>query len=484
MKTEKRFRVLSLILASVLVFLCSCAEISNKDTDITDTGAEESQNTQSDQDNNGTVQNGPADYFSAIPQEDFGGYEFVILTTDPDFCDSDTDSGFLGSAIYRRNRAIEEKFNIKLTAVPCEDASLQSMVVSADSEKQYDLIYAPMNTIASCAGNGLVMNIHSVPFFDTSAEYVQPELVDSLSVCDTSYGVYGAGAHDMRSQWCVYYNKYLMSGIGYNIPELVKNGEWTWEKFAEISALAVADINNDGRMRASADRYGYASTDYTGAFANAVFASVGKKYLARDDEGFYKMDFAETEEDKYISFLRDICVNNKARYPSNDGAKAFSEGRAAFFCEKLSYASHLAYSGCDWGIAPMPKRNPQQSGYLNLSDPSVCGYAVPYGATDSALAGKVLSAIYAYEYSYGNDTVPTAWTHYYLRDNASAVMLKKYFRSPVYDAAYAFGEGFADFRLSTYEFMRSVLEKNVNFAHLYNQNSAPFSAFMRTQFVH
>ena len=489
MKTEKILKKLLCVLFSAAL-LCSCAPQKSdiNDAENTENGGLYTQSgVETDKETDSNTENLPekTDYFASLPDEDYGGREFVILTTDPAFTDSETESGIIGGALFRRNRAIEEKLGIKITVIPTDSASFQSALQNGETVP--DLVYAPMEAISAAAGNGLIMNLYSVPFFDTSAEYADPGLVSDLTLCDTTYGIYGAGAHDKRSAYCVFYNKYLLSGIGYDIPALVKSGEWTWEKFLEISALAVADLDGNKRMRSADDRYGYASTSHTGTFCDAVFASIGKKFLSRDQEGFFKTDFAQTDEDRYIKLLRDICVTNKSKFPvENPGdaaLDAFSEGRLAFFCEKLSYASLLAYSGCDWGIAPMPKLSASQSDYISICDGSVCGYAVAYGASDSALSGKVISAIYAYEFSRGENTVDSAWTHYYLRDNSSAVMLKNYFNNPAYDAAYAFGGAFADFRISTYELLRTVVRNNTDFDRLYNQNSAPFSAFVRNQFV-
>lgn len=423
--------------------------------------------------------------FSDIPSEDFGGREFVILTTDEAFCDSAEKSGIIGSELYKRNRAIEQKFNIKIRAVPVKDSALQSSL----SGGGYDLVYAPMNTLASCAGNGYTMNIYSVPFFDYGAEYVNPSLLASLTQSDTLYAVFGDAAYDTRYMWAVYYNKDIATQLGYgNINELVLNGEWTWEKFLEFSSAALLDVDKNGRMRAANDRYGYASTYHTTDFADAVFASIGKKFFTHNGEGNFEMSFAETDEDKYISFIRDICVKNKARYPQdnpgNASYDAFCEGRLLFLCEKLSYASKLAYAPCNWGVLPMPKKNAEQQSYLSLVDKTACGYAVPFSATDTALCGKVLSAIYAYNYSYGTDVVRDAWTYYYLRDNTSSVNISKISQSPVYDAAYVFGDTFADFRMTSYEILHSAIGKNANFTHLYNQNKKPFSDFIKSRFTH
>ncbi len=431
-----------------------------------------------------------SDVFDSIPSQDFGGREFVILTTEEQFTESADGKGIVGEELYKRNRAIEEKFNIKIVCKTADRNSVKPTLQNANEGNPLpDLVYAPQDTIASCAGSQLLMNIYSVPYFDYKAEYTDPGLLSSLSQSDTAYGVYGDAAYDERSVWCVFYNKEILRYLGFSDPyEMVKNNTWTWDMFLAISEGAMADLDENGRMQIGKDRYGYSSSMNTSLFANAVFASFGKKFFSVDEEGFLKMDFDISEDDDYVAVIRNICVAHKAKYPASDpGAvalEAFNDGRLAFFCEKLSLASTLAYSPVEWGILPMPKRFATQEKYYSWVDSSVCGYAVPYGVSDSGLSGKVLDAIYAYENSYGIDIVDLSWTYYYLRDNDSVLAMRDAIDGAVYDVAYAFGEGMADFSMVSYDLLQSVMEKNVRFSNLYNQSVKPFSAFVRQKFVH
>ena len=493
------FLSIIIVLSSLTSLFCSCGSLksdenpssANTQNNTSDPVKENTENQSSDGKKENLNNNG-TDLFDSIPKEDYGGREFIILTTDPDFTDSETDSGILGKELYERNRAIEEKFNIKITALTIDENEIQSYLNnygSADSDiPACDLLYAPMNIISSCGGNGLLMNIYSVPYFSFYKEYTDPELISALSQSDTTYGVYGKAAYDTRSAWCVYYNKDVLASLGYEDPySMVKDGTWTWDMFLSIAEASAADLDGDGRMIRNNDRYGYSSSMNTSLFANAVFASFGKHFFSRDEEGFFKMDFAVTDEDNYVQEIRNICVSNSSKYPvrnpGSDALEAFSQGRLTFFCEKLSYASTLAYSPINWGILPMPKRNASQTDYFSWIDSSVCGYAVPYGVQASDLSGKVLDAIYAYNYCRGENIIELAWTYYYMRDNASAAMISQISESAVYDAAYAFGEGMPDFSIASYELLQSVIEQNLNFTYLYTQSEQPFSDFMRREFV-
>ncbi len=473
----------------VLLFLCGCAA---KNTEFKDEISAPLKDNQPDEDlqEPDLEQETEKTLFDLIPNEDFGGREFVIATTDEAFTDSQENSGIIGKALFNRNRAIEEKFNIKIKAVPVKDTLLQTQLQSPQNSGAFDLIYAPMDTISVCGANGLLMNIYSVPFFGVEKEYTQGYITKSLSQNDTVFGVYGDAAYDDRNMWCVYYNKDILSELGYtDIYSMVDDGSWTWEKFLEISNEALSDLDGNKRMSKQKDRYGYSSLMNTSSFASAVFASFGKTYFSRDDEGFFRMDFAESDEDEYFDLLKRICLKDLAKFPGNDPGTeafdAFSQGRLAFLCEKLSIASSLAYIPANWGILPMPKMSAEQDKYYSLLDGSTHGFAVPQKISDSALSGKVLDAIYLYDYSFGKEenTVKTAFTYYYLRDSASSKAISVIKEGKVYDAAFAFGAGMPDFSLASYGLLRSCLENNISFNQLYTQNEKPFSAFVRNEFV-
>ena len=482
-------RILSGALTAVLLFLCGCAgENVNPSDNVPNTSFEDAVPDENPQ-NQVSEKKKEKTPFDLIPNEDFGGREFIIATTDEAFTDSAENSGIIGKALFSRNRAIEEKFNIKIKTVPVKDSLLQTQLQSSKT-RGFDLIYAPMDTISVCGANGLVMNIYSVPFFGVEKEHTQKDITASLSQNDTTYGVYGNAAYDDRNMWCVFYNKDILSSLGYeDLYSMVDDGSWTWEKFLEIANEALSDLDGNKRMTKQKDRYGYSSLMNTSSFANAVFASFGKTFFSRDDEGFFKMDFAESEENEYFSLLKRICLTDKAKFPGNDPGssafEAFSQGRLAFFCEKLSYASALAYIPANWGILPMPKMSEEQDKYYTLLDGSTHGYAVPQKISDSNLSGKVLNAIYLYDHSFGKEenTVKVAFTYYYFRDSESSRMTSILEKRKVYDAAFAFGAGMPDFSLASYDLLSSCLENNVSFDKLYTQNEKPFSAFVRREFV-
>ena len=501
MRRFSKKQAVSALTAALLLLLptAGCSEKADIASDKPQNAAEESENIESAENTaptdgkNESTESGShdarEDYFAALPSADYGGREFVIAATDPQFVGSEEQSGIIGGYLYNRNRAIEEKFNIKITVKTVSEAEVQTgLMAQTDDAPFADLLYAPMEESARCAGQNLLMNLYSVPFFDYDAPYCEPETQKNLTVADTAYSIYGDAAFDQRAAWCVFYNKDLLSAAGFSPEKTVSEGTWTWDELLTESESVRADLNENGRMTADTDRFGYSAAMNTTALCRAAFATFGKHYFARDNDGLYAMDFDITEDDDYVSILRRLCVTEPTLFPMrNPGSAAydaFSENRLAFFMGPLSYASTLAYSEINWGILPMPNRFADTE-YKSLVDPmTACGYSVPYGVRDSDLCGRVLTALYAYEASHGAEIVQNAWIYYYLRDNTSAAMLTPILQNRVYDIAYTCGEGYPDFAIASYELLSSVMENNVRFSTLYAQNKETFGAFMLKEFVH
>lgn len=119
----------------------------------------------------------------------------------------------------------------------------------------------------------------------------------------------------------------------YNLFELVKNNEWTWDKFLEIAKKATIDKNGDG----TADIMGVASHGQPGSFLiNGLAVSNGNYFVTRTDTGAtFSLDSDNglaALEFAYKMAWDDKCLGITGVYDSWDGGeKEFKAGRAAFF---------------------------------------------------------------------------------------------------------------------------------------------------------
>lgn len=94
-----------------------------------------------------------------IKSQDFGGYEFKVLSiaeerTAPDEIWAENESGdILRDSIYKRNRAVEEKLNISITsAIPGLTRNSMSEIVMTNimaGDKVFDLALLNFSTLTN-----------------------------------------------------------------------------------------------------------------------------------------------------------------------------------------------------------------------------------------------------------------------------------------------------------------------------------------------
>ncbi|MGM9625827.1 MAG: hypothetical protein ACI3XM_08980, partial [Eubacteriales bacterium] len=153
---------------------------------------------------------------------DFGGKTFRIMGDDgyEDYYTQDGETGdVLDDAVYARNLAVSDRFNITLEAtVFPEDqliTKLKSSVMAGDDEYQLfagHIIYAGQ---AVC--DSLYLNWYTVPHIDFTKPWWAPSTIEDLTYDGKAFiaiGDYALSAVD--SAYCVYYNKQIASD--YDLP--------------------------------------------------------------------------------------------------------------------------------------------------------------------------------------------------------------------------------------------------------------------------
>ena len=419
---------------------------------------------------------------------DYSGRDFVVASSDADFVKPDSDVGIINEALYKRNKNLSEKYNVNISVIKAGTAEINTNLQAAyNAGTEYcNALYVPMKNISGIASQELLLNIYSIPFVKLEEEYMYPSRIKETSVRDTLYGLYSAAALDDRFMWCVYYNKDVYSSLGFENPyELVKNGDWTWEKFLSYSDSARADLDGNGRILRKTDRFGHAAAGNTLDFVNAVFASIGGKFFSFDENGFPYMDYYDFA-DSNMDLISRICSKSRSLYPAenpgNEAAEAFLDGRSLFFCDSLLYCSYFANMQDEYGILPMPKLS-EEDDYKTYVDEDVCGFAFPNTNSDTGFLGNIINGLYSSSYDTLKDCVKKSWTRNYLRDNDSAVMFDYITKNPVYDLAYIHGTGMPEFANASYKILQSAVQGKVRLKSAYNQNSGPFYNFAKEEFI-
>ena len=200
-----------------------------------------------------------------VPELDFGGETVTIAGQKSDGC-SDISSEeitgeVLNDAIFNRNAAMEERFNVSFAEPLATDYGTVSAAVKATvqaGDAAYDIILNQLAQTSSDALNGNYMNLSEIPYLDFTQRWYPASVIESASLNNKLYLMVSDLCISYVGQtWSMCFNKDLATDMGIeNLYDLVREGEWTLDKLMEITSEIYIDINGDG-VRDEGDRYGF-----------------------------------------------------------------------------------------------------------------------------------------------------------------------------------------------------------------------------------
>lgn len=397
-----------------------------------------------------------------LTEADYAGTDIKILTAAEQWqylYITEQTGDVIDDAVFERNRAVEERYNVKLdyqvynghnAGKEAVRAALTGSVMGGSAE--FDLMVGGISYITPYAVENLFADLYT---FDTLKldqpwwfSYINEEL-DLNGRLYLGSGYYGMLS--MENAVVTFFNKQVAEDNGIeDIYAIVNNGTWTFDKMVELSKKVVSDLNGDGKYNAN-DRVGILTTnDYFSFFVN----SMGYLYTSRNSDGSVVLN-EPTEK------LIDICdkLNEalKSDYliDGNDsvemlGASAsadeidekmmnlFSANQALFMSHRLAFSTRETMRNMEkYGIIPCPKYDEQQEDYITALVNDVA--AIPGVVADTAMSAVLLEAMQYYTY----DIVRPQYYEIALkrkgtRDNESEKMLDMIFDHTVIDFAYMY----------------------------------------------
>ncbi len=390
-----------------------------------------------------------------LPASDFEGYDFRVITRDRDDFINDVGveleltGDVVDDAIFNRNKTVEERFNVKLSATYAANdgaavgSAVQAAVTAGDDT--YDLAQNQVIGMASLATTGYYMDWYTqLPHVDLTKPWYIGNAAEALSVNGHAYGMIGEYALDvLRFTYCMYYNKDM--ALEYDLEDIytvVSEGRWTYDYLKTLADTVYIDLNANGskdfddRLAISGDPYSAVVT-YQYAFNNPTVSLVdGLPAVTMDREKAH-----------------DIVVKLNALYWESIGGltEGWGAGSGTFTAGNL-----LCYTGLfrdatgygdldfDFAIIPYPKYDEAQENYYTMSDGAHGVLGVPITVSDPARTSIIIEALNAETYK---TVVPAyfdiALKNRYSRDSESAAMLDLLMSSRVFDFGYMYNTGIA-----------------------------------------
>ncbi|MCL2813351.1 MAG: hypothetical protein FWD23_01995 [Oscillospiraceae bacterium] len=385
-----------------------------------------------------------------FPENDYGGFEFRILARDNnwdrmevDFDESQSDPIY--DAVYRRNLAVEELYNVKITGI-LTTGDIYGMVTKSynANDHAYDLVLASMADSARLGREGFLRSFTDIRGIDIKNSWWDRNIYNDLSLNGNIYFMTGdMNVRDNDNIWIVLFNKKLLQDLNLESPyELVKNGRWTFDKMAEMGKAAVHDMNGDGIFNEE-DRYGLITTTEGG---KNFFYAAGLKVIEKNSAGELDLALMSEHSQNAIDKINEIFNReNLTFYKVKSWEQAenmFAENHGLFYGEIVTHIINLRHMETDFGILPTPKYNEEQKNYYTHIASNGTALTMPNIIPDEERTGNIIEALGYYGQKYLTPAFnEVALVSKYSRDDESAEMLDIIWNSVRYDFGYLFNIG-------------------------------------------
>lgn len=330
-------------------------------------------------------------------------------------CDAES-SDLVDIAVYKRNRAVEEKLKVKLSYTGMQwhatnyNATILSSVRSGDNE--YDIFSGPAYHIPILMTDGCYADLSETKYLDFDKVWWANGINDGMAIDGKIFVTTGdISLGYVKYLHCLIFNEDMyhdIYGEDTSLYEIVKNGEWTVEKMAEITngVWSDEDRSND---KSEGDKFGYVlpNTNLMRAYIDAINLNIiqidenGDAVLWNENQSHIH-DAIETMNDYFSS--KDVFYT-KGDESNQRSYTIFKEGRTMFVLGRLTDISstYRDVSEFTYGVVPLPKWDENDEYGV-----TICGsesvFAICSSLSDSNItrASAVMEAL-AYE-SYYNVT--------------------------------------------------------------------------------
>lgn len=410
----------------------------------------------------GTTSMPPGDTSSQQPEEpayikpqgfedlDFGGKTFVIATQSGTDARWETkkeiysdEPSAIGTAVRERNKIVEMLYNCKIEINDSENPNALAMSEVTSNQHTIDLFSA--TTLGkSPSEQGNIYNLYTLGI-DFSHDWWDQTFVSTYSVKtsageDALYALMGDFCLSaFAATHAIFYNKNVMatSPITENVYELVKNKQWTMDKFAEMIRLGAKETSGNSNFAyAEGDILGWARTGHA---AHGLHTASALSIIGTENNNFYFEAEQDTSAwsgiiDKAIE-IWNIEGGETLGYTNVQNAVA--SGKALFASEVIDVLERMKNNeGVTLGLLPYPLYNSSQENYAHYVDNHVFTYHVPTSVSETEEMGKFLE-VFGY---HSRHTVRKAfidtYSYEYCGDAESADMLTIILDSRTYDPGY------------------------------------------------
>ncbi len=414
-----------------------------------------------------------------LPDSNFEGAKFRIATDSSSLFIPQNQTSVVGKEQYLRNKAVEEKYNIKITLT--DESGLPTIADRIRSEALAGADYCDMVLLESAGFKTLVssdalINVRSIPYLDLGESYYHENALTSTNFGNFTYGISGSFNYDPENVYVVFYNKDLLAKTALpSLHQLALDNQWDFENFLiyseEVSTVCRAEGINV---------YGFSSTQDQQTLINAFWAASGQSFLSNPYGEKPQLIYNNNDTlQNFITQTQNILFRSPSYLKDQSLAlQSFQKQECFSMIAPLKFAEEITGYGINWGIVPLPKLDINQKEYYSYLDSSQTYVGFSKGTPDTALSGMVTEALFCASDGLSELLTLKAYLNLYLNSSDDALQIQSAISKPYYDAVEFFSFDSSPYAASTQILLYRVLSSEGNFDSLYNQYLKMFQKYV------
>ena len=397
----------------------------------------------------------PVDSLEAVvknlPNADYEGYTFTSYNTnwinETLFMRQSPDDELTGEpindALWERDRAVEDKYNITLDYVVfAPGASLyneaEKGILSGDDS--IGLIYGNMaGESPSFLKNKLTIDMNTIPAIDLTQPYWSQHNKDIEIAGKLMFATGDITCRYAGAPYLMLFNKQLIVDHGYQYPyDDVRAGTWTFDKLSSM----VEETYQDTGKATNDDFYGFIFEINKGY---AFYNSFGYKAVDLDENNEPVLNVASENHINAIQKITQFAINpnNYITTYAYEETEMFKRNQSIFVDQTACNLSLLTDMEADFGILPLPKENEEQADYYSFcNNGCAIGVQIPKTVQNLDRTGMIVNALAAASrVSSMKAQYEVTLQYRQTRDEDSVEMLKLASEAARYDYTVVYGWG-------------------------------------------
>ncbi|MBQ3012611.1 MAG: extracellular solute-binding protein [Clostridia bacterium] len=404
MKTS--FKILSLILALVMMLSVLVACDNGKKNDVEETTTSGSENTTAKVENT-------TEAMPDVEKKDYDSAFYLSVLTDSNpmehYWVEESDNDVLSAALYERQEKIQNYLGVEVLASHAGSFETYTedfkTAVKNKSGGVDTLLTHVSSGVSGLLTGGFLTPFGDLPGVDLDADYWNQDFMDDLSVCDEY--LLGFSDFNILYTFVIAYNVDLLAkyddALDKSVYQLVDDYEWTLQQFIDVAKLGYID-------NGAVEKNQYGLTGQQWVPWCGFLESCGVNLVEMNDKGAYEIsymnDVYKERTQNIVGMLTELAAANYSyvdyMVAGTTMTVPFETGRALMTLTDTNLLDNYLNYDIDFGVLPYPTYDTNQKEYRSLQ---WGGYlAVPAYMENEEMVGETLEML-----SFFSEDVKTAY---------------------------------------------------------------------------